>query len=90
MLLQVYLNFGNVATLPLRTAGTVFTNVTGIDAKKEVVNYIANNINIPKEQNKSDKLTQLSQIKEIEEKVKKGGNLTSSDLEVINSVNSSI
>ena len=39
---------------------------------------------------KSDKLTQLSQIKEIEQKVKTGGNLTPSDLEVINSINSSI
>jgi hypothetical protein len=72
---------GKVATLPLRTASSAISNVTGINAGDAVKNMIQNNISPPVPANVS-----VEDLTKINEKIKSGGALTQEDFKIINTL----
>ena len=80
---------GNIATLPLRTASKAVTSVTGVNPGEMVTNMIVNNAKKQEEEDKPYKMVKpvdVGVLKQIDEKIKKGGSLTSDDIEIINSL----
>ena len=77
---------GTVATLPLRTASKAINSVTGVDPTDIVKNMVVNNTQQKAEETPYKMAISLDKLKEIDQKIKSGGSLSSDEVQMLNSL----